>query len=197
VRLLAAVPIKALDEAKSRLQEEDVDRGRLTLAMLDRVLDAIHASRAVNGIVVVSPDPDVLRHVESRATPVLQRTSGLNEAAEEAAMWAVCDGADALLIVHGDLPWLTPEDVSAMRSLADEGTVVLAPDRAEKGTNMLLASPPAAIHYKFGPDSFARHQSEARAEGLHVRMYRSESAARDVDTAEDLAACMPLLATCR
>jgi hypothetical protein len=87
-------------------------------------------------------------------------------------------------------PGLTAADVAALVALAgaDAPTVVLAPDRHERGTNALLLRPPDAIPFAFGPDSLARHQAVATARGLPVRLYYAPGTALDLDTPEDLAA---------
>ena len=99
-------------------------------------------------------------------------------------------GADALLVVLGDLPYLTASDVASIVRLlpVDATGAVLAPDRHERGTNALLLRPPDALPFAFGRDSFQRHVARAVALGVRTVWYTSEGTRRDVDTPDDLAA---------
>lgn len=95
----------------------------------------------------------------------------------------------ALLVLAADLPGLTADDVAAMIALgAADGTVVVAPDRWEIGTNGLLLRPAAAIPFRFGAESFQQHRAEAAERGLQLQLYRASGTAIDVDEPEDLEA---------
>ena len=196
MRLVAVVPLQALAGAKSRLAAAlaPAERAALTLRLLHGVLDAL-AAPAVAERLVVSPDPRALAEARAAGAATLRqrlptRGDALNDALAEARDWAAARGADALLVVLGDLPLLTAADVAALVALAgrDAPVVVLAPDRHERGTNALLLRPPDAIPFAFGPDSLARHLAAATARGLPVRLYRAPGTALDLDTPEDLAA---------
>src|SRR5262249_8181913 len=65
-------------------------------------------------------------------------------------------------------------------------TVVLAPDRQEDGTNILLVNPPGYIPFAYGVGSYRRHLMLAEASGATVKIYRSERASLDIDTPDDL-----------
>jgi 2-phospho-L-lactate guanylyltransferase len=192
--MVALVPVKAFAEAKSRLAPElsAARRAELAARLLAHVLDAILASDAVDVCGVVSPDPVVLAQARAwGAVPLAQGRPGLNPGLEAGRAWAVGRGAQALLIVLGDLPLLTPADVAGLVAEAAPRTVVLAPDRHEVGTNALLIAPPDLVPFRFGPDSAARHAAEAARQGLALRHYRSSGTAFDIDTPADLAAWLP------
>ncbi len=193
MRLLAAVPVKPLAEAKTRLGGSPEERATLVLRMLDRVLGALRAAPSVADVAVVSPDPAVLDHAARLgAFPILQRAGGLNDACRLGAEWA--RDADAILIVHGDLPALSPADVEAMAAMVDtEPVAVIAPDRRNEGTNALLLRPPGAIDFCFGPDSQRLHREAAARHDVAVRVHRARGTADDVDHPEDLATCLDLL----
>jgi 2-phospho-L-lactate guanylyltransferase len=67
------------------------------------------------------------------------------------------------------------------------GRVVLAPDRAGTGTNVLLLRPPGSMPFAFGAGSYARHAALARRYGVTVATYRAAGTAFDVDGRADLA----------
>ena len=194
MKTVALVPVKAFAEAKSRLAPELPADRRAALAarLLAHVLDAILASDAVDVCGVVSPDPAVLAQARLwGAVPLAQGGPGLNPGLEEGRVWAMGRGAEALLVVLGDLPLLTPADVAGMVAAAAPRTVVLAPDRHGTGSNALLLAPPGLLPFRFGPNSAARHTAAATRRGAALRRYTSPGTAFDIDTPADLAAWLP------
>lgn len=189
--LYAVVPVKDLAGAKSRLGPVlDLEgRATLTLTMMRNVLSALREA-GLERAYVVSPDPDVLDAAESAsAVPLRQKGRGMNQALEEAREKAVADGATSLLVLPADLPLLRAPDVEAVVETGAEGEgklVAVAPDAAGKGTNALLLSPPDALPFLFGPDSFAAHVEAARQRGVEARVVERPNLGFDLDTADDL-----------
>jgi 2-phospho-L-lactate guanylyltransferase len=185
VRILA-VPVKSLSRAKSRLgpQLSTLERGALTLAMLEDVLDA---TQAVPGweTWVVSPDEVALEIAARRGVrPIPEGKPGLANAIRQVEMTAKESEADALAIVPGDLPLLTAEALQdASRTL---GSVVLARSADGQGTSFLLRRPPRAIPARFGPDSFRRHVDAAAERGLPVSTVERPELSFDLDRLGDI-----------
>ena len=178
-RLIAIVPVHALEGAKSRLGAtlDAEERQALVLGLLDRTVRAADAVDGIDAVVVVSPDPTILRAASAAgATPVRQTDLGLNEGLRTAARWAEADGATAVAILAADLPAITPATIgsvvasaaSAARSTPDRPLVALVADRHGRGTNALLVSPPDAIAFAFGAGSRAAHLAAAAAAGATV-----------------------------
>jgi 2-phospho-L-lactate/phosphoenolpyruvate guanylyltransferase len=198
VNVAAVVPVKALGAAKSRLKAVLDERARATLALwlVDRVVTAVRASGAVKWLAIVSPDASALAWAASAGITALPQHGGdLNDGLELGRQWARAAGAQALLVLLGDLPLLAPGDVRALVALAAEtaerdpnpaGVAVLAPDRAGAGTNALLLAPVGALPFAFGPESHRRHLALARRRGLLVATYRAPGTAFDVDRPADL-----------
>lgn len=183
---LAIIPVKRLAAAKSRLGDrfDAGERAALVVDMLQSVLTALAASGAVAARLVVSPDPAVLAVAEATgAGALLQAGEGLNEALTAAR--AVAPAAP-LLVVLADLPLLRPGEVAALLALAGRAPVVIAPDRAGRGTNALALAAGAPLPFQFGPDSCARHRAAAAALGLPALLYHSPGTALDLDTPADL-----------
>jgi 2-phospho-L-lactate guanylyltransferase len=183
-----AVPVRALEGAKSRLGAvlDAEERRDLVEAMLVRTVEAALATPGVVEVVVVSPDPEVLALARATgARPLPQRSRGLNPALQEAR--AVAAGG-RLLILPGDLPTVTPADLSAVLAAGDEAgspSVILAPDRHHRGTNALLLDPPDAIDPAFGGDSRAGHAW--LAESADIRFVELAGILElDLDTPDDL-----------
>lgn len=192
MRLAAIVPLNSRVRVKTRLAGGLDASGRAALSrwLARRVLTALQRAEIAH-IGVVSPDDEVLRWAwQSGAQPIRQHRSGLNDALDVGRDWALQREADALLVALGDLPLLTADDVHTLTALAANApagqVVAMAPDRAERGTNMLLLRPPAAIPFAFGEDSLARHVALAREAGIEPRIVRLPHAAFDVDTPADL-----------
>ncbi len=191
MRTVAVVPVKSLLAAKTRLAAalSPDERAALMLRTLRNILAALDQP-GIAARVVVSPDEAVLQAAEAAGARGLRQASdGLNPGLVEARGWALAEGAEALLIVLGDLPLLGTEHIAGLLALADRpGTVVLAPDRHGTGTNMLLLRPLDAIPLTFGHDSLARHRAAAQSRGFCVRSYDDPATALDLDTPDDLAA---------
>ena len=162
------------------------ERRDLVERLLQRTVAAALATPGVTEVVVVSPDPEVLDvAVAAGARPLLQRSRGLNPALREAR---TAIGADRLLVVPGDLPAVTADDLAAVLAAGDtagEPSVVLAPDRHGRGTNALLLSPPEVVDPAFGGDSRAAHAWLASAAGAAF-LEVPGALGLDIDTPDDL-----------
>lgn len=112
---------------------------------------------------------------------------GLNAALDVGREHALGPGSVAarLLVVHADLPALTPSDVEAV--LGTDADVVVATDRHDAGTNLLVVPVTAAYRFRFGEDSRAAHLAEAERLGLCSAVVRRPGTAADLDTIDDWA----------
>ena len=183
---IVAVPVKSLSRAKTRLRPQltALERGALTLAMLEDVLDAV---QAVPGweTWVVSPDEVALEIAARRgARPIAEDKPPLANAIRQAEALAREAEATALAIVPADLPLVTAETLG--QALQTLGAVVLAPSAEGGGTSLLLRRPPRAIPARFGPDSFRRHLELAEARGLPVSVIERRELSFDVDRPDDI-----------
>jgi 2-phospho-L-lactate guanylyltransferase len=187
--MIALVPVKALSRAKSRLANtlDPAARARLMHDTLRRTLQALQQVKTIHEVVVITRDDEVSRWAAEWGARVLrEHGEGLNESLREAR--AAFLDADALLVTPADLGWPAVEDIEAMVALAEEcPSVIIAPDRHERGTNALLLRPPDVIDFCFGTDSAAQHAARAGEKGVTAQWYRSSSLSLDVDDPEDLA----------
>ena len=183
---VVAVPVKSLSRAKTRLSPAltGLERGALTLAMLEDVLDA---ALSVPGweTWVVSPDEVALEIGAGRgARPIPEAKPPLANAIRQVEAKARQDGASALAVLPADVPLVTVETLhEALRTL---GAVVLARSADGSGTSLLLRRPPRAIPARFGPDSFRRHVELAEARGLPVSIVERRELSFDVDRPDDI-----------
>jgi len=183
---VVAVPVKSLSRAKTRLSPAltGLERGALTLAMLEDVLDA---ALSVPGweTWVVSPDEVALEIAAGRgARPIPEAKPPLANAIRQVETKAKDDGATALAVLPADVPLVTVDTLhEALRTL---GAVVLARSADGSGTSLLLRRPPRAIPARFGPDSFRRHVELAQARGLPVSIVERRELSFDVDRPDDI-----------
>lgn len=183
---ILAIPVKSLARAKSRLSSEltSLERGALTLAMLEDVLDVAMELLGWN-VWVVSPDEVVLEIAGRRgAAPVPEEKPPLAAAVRQAELSATEQEAHALAVLHGDLPLLTVEALTA--ALHTLGPVVIGASDEGTGTNLLLRRPPRAIPARFGPDSLRKHRELADQRGLPASVIERPEIAFDVDAPGDI-----------
>ena len=183
---VVAVPVKSLSRAKTRLSPAltGLERGALTLAMLEDVLDA---ALSVPGweTWVISPDEVALEVAAGRgARPIPEAKPPLANAIRQVEAKAMQDGATALAVLPADVPLVTADTLhEALRTL---GAVVLARSADGSGTSLLLRRPPRAIPARFGPDSFRRHLELAAERGLPVSVVERRELSFDVDRPDDI-----------
>lgn len=178
--------VRPLDDGKTRLSRtlSANDRKCLNLKMFQHVFSISREVFDPGRIVLVSRSEALLAEAEQAGMHRLaERGDGLNEALTQAADHARALGADTLLSLSSDLPFLTAADLQAMLSASAE--VAIATDRARRGTNALMLR--AAIPYRYGPDSLAAHRAEADRAGLSATVLYRPGLARDIDTPADLA----------
>jgi len=189
-RVIAIVPVGAIEGAKSRLGAvlDAEERRDLALRLAAGTIGAAVATPGIDETLVVTPDDEV-RELARRAgaRPLRQRGGGLNDGLRQARDEAIAAGADAVLVLPIDIPQVTPERLAQVVARADdaERLVAIVPDRHGRGTNALLLSPPDVIEFCFGGDSRDAHEGAARAVGAHVEVLDGPLTL-DIDTPEDL-----------
>lgn len=178
--------MKPLAQAKERLSEvlSPDQRRALSLAMLE---DVVHAATALDAVWVLNSDADaadVARAAGGEARDDPTPGAGLNASLDAATADAIRAGFEGVLVLSADCPAATQADI---RSVALGPGVMLAPDRALKGTNALWRCPPDAIFCEFGPKSMTAHMSLAHGRGVSFAVVPNPRLALDIDRPEDLA----------
>lgn len=193
----ALIPVKAPEQSKTRLLSvlQPDECARLSRAMLMDVLAALEDTPGIDRIALLTNDDEIadiaaqLGHEvirdqdDSRAAnnPENILCSGLNEAARHIA----AQGAEALLVIPGDLPTLTAADIQLLLERHAEG-LSLCPAIRDGGTNALVCSPPDAIDFQFGKDSAQRHLDTANSHGIKALRMAIPAFFRDIDIPDDL-----------
>ncbi len=196
-RLHVVVPLRTLEGGKTRLGAalDAEEREELIVGMLRHVLGVVHAWGRAAGVLVVSPDPALLRIAAAAGAATLaQRNGTLNDGLRVAIRDATASGATAVLIIPADLPLVEPRALERLCDAADAALaagrgrplVAIAPADARTGTNGLLLSPPDVIEPAFGPDSLRAHLEAARAAGASVQVVTEDLLGFDLDTPGDV-----------
>ena len=196
-RIAAIVPVGTLAGAKTRLGEtlDAEERQDLVDRLLARTVTVALAVDALDDVLVISPDREVLqRSAELGARTLRQRSRGLNAGLREARDDVVAGGATAILVLPIDLPFVSADAVGAVvaalgpapasRTGRSARMVVLVTDRHGSGTNALALRPPDVIEFEFGKGSRAGHR--AAAEAAHATYREIDGPLTiDLDTPDD------------
>ncbi len=187
------VPVKRLQQAKSRLSGflEPAARQQLVITLVRHVINTVYRSIVSQSIPariwLVSPDP-VLRDVTDNKDVewFLDPVEELNAALTVARNHLQQCGCSSMMILAGDLPLLTVDDVRLLIAALADYDVVLAPDQEQCGTNALGVRLPSPLPFGFGTDSAAHHLRSAARLGLRVHLVHTPTLAFDLDDGERL-----------
>ena len=184
------IPIKKLDEAKQRLKGvlPKEKRMEVCLFLLRRFLSEAGRCPFFDQICIISPQKDLMRYLTDFPQVrhiCSQADRGLNEAAGEASRILSAEKVDTMVFLHGDLPYVTAQDLEALCREAKKSRVILIPDRKGLGTTGVVLTPPDCFATCFGPDSFKRHKRRCEEEGLSWRVFLNDRLGSDLDLPED------------
>lgn len=187
----AVLPIKDLDAAKQRLTDvlSPAERRGLFRAMVEDVLAALAAVDALDGVMIVSGDPEAAALADRYGARLLHEpeNQGHTAAVTTAASVLVAEGADGMVQVPGDVPLITAEEVAGVLAMHGAGrAMTIVPAHDERGSNCVVLSPPDVMPLRFGNDSFFPHLASARERGLEPRIVEMPGLALDIDTPADL-----------
>lgn len=188
-RLDVIVPLNVISRSKARLSPllRPAERSELTIAMLWHVLSTLRKVGLFHTVIVVSGDRSVRAIAKKFGANFVWegKRRGLNRALRLAIGKSVGKGSSAVLIVHADLPLLTPAEVVSLVVKSRGYSVTIAPAKDGSGTNALLMAPPSVLPPAFGKDSFRRHLSLVNRRKLRYRVISSRGFGFDVDGPED------------
>ena len=188
--LRVLVPMKPLDQAKSRLWADvpTVQRKAVILLMLDRVIRSVVSALGPSACQVIGGD-EVVRRVTELAGAAWREDPAdkLNASLWVGMQAAYAEGCEATLYMPGDLPLVSPEDVGSVAKASDGYTRPVGVRASQDGgTNALLMPAEAAFEPLLGLDSFARHTEAAERQGTPLVSLDLPGIAFDLDSHEDL-----------
>jgi len=185
MRIAAVIPMKVADRCKQRLAGvlAPGTRRKLVEVMLERVVRAVTGVPAITDLCIVTNDESF---VPQGARRIADPGEGLNVAL---ALTAAQLGGlvDTMLILPGDLPFITTADIAELVQLAHSQRMVAVADVQGLGTNALLLSPATLIAPRFGPDSLRAHFRVAWQAGAEASAHACANIAHDIDEPRDVA----------
>lgn len=192
--MFVLVPCKDLGAGKSRLSPclDDEKRRSLCGRLLVRTLELATSLVGAEQIRVVTADPDAQALAARRRISTIADTTGeLNSALQHARSQLAQEGFrnGSLMVLPIDLPFATNASLSEADKQPAE--IVVAPDEDGTGTNLLLLRKGAwDFPFRFGPNSYARHLSQAQSSGLTLVSLADWRLARDIDNPDQYMAWM-------
>jgi 2-phospho-L-lactate guanylyltransferase len=188
--LWAIIPVKPFEIGKSRLSSvlDAGARAALNRQLFDHVFARALAAFRPGRVAVITADAGLCAAVAARgAHGILEAGAGdLNAALGQACHYALERGAQAIMVLPSDLPFVSATDIEGLQAAMGRAPCcVIAPDASQQATNALALAPPDPGFFRFGPGSFAAHVQSARARGAAVEVVRRAGLAFDLDTPEN------------
>mgnify|MGYP001989204085 FL=1 len=174
------LPVKSFNNAKARLSSvlNPIERAALSRSLAEGVISACTGVP----VWVICEDEEVERWALNLGAQVIRNTrAGLNEAAQTGLTALAKEGVEKVLITHADL--IFPDD---LLTLFQYDGIVLVPDRHNDGTNIIGLPPEIDFLFKYGPNSFERHRSEAKRFDLPLNIIKNTKFGFDMDNPDDL-----------
>jgi 2-phospho-L-lactate/phosphoenolpyruvate guanylyltransferase len=189
------LPIKDLRNAKLRLAAvlTPHERFGLAQAMLADTIQAVCAVHRAKRIFVITNYEPAMETAAKFGWEVLREERQVSESASVDLASRLCAerGVTALLRLPLDLPLVQPGDIDDLLATDCRApATVMVPSRDGTGTNAILRTPPALFPSHFGPNSFAKHRSEAERVGARTIVRRNPRLEMDVDDETDLRALL-------
>lgn len=180
----ALIPVKRFSHAKTRLGEvlEANERAALAKTMLRDVLQNLRATAAIDGIAVISADPEAFALARTFDAAIIfdRDESGVNTAVR-AGLAAFLPYDRRVVVVPADIPFARPKDFEKVVELLDLTPVVLVPALYDGGTNALAMSSPDLIQPQFGSESFLAHRKVCQDRHLACSVLMSDEIGKDID----------------
>jgi 2-phospho-L-lactate guanylyltransferase len=182
------VPVKRVENAKTRLGLDAASRASLAIAMaVDTVAAALGCS-LVSAVVVVTDDGRAREALAPLGVQIVadEPDAGLNAALEHGVAIA---GSGCVGALASDLPSLRSDDLAVVLEQARAHEQSVVADLSGTGTTLLCAQSPALFAPRFGIASFAAHVA---AGAVDLTQLAPESVRRDVDTVDGLSGAVDL-----
>jgi 2-phospho-L-lactate/phosphoenolpyruvate guanylyltransferase len=189
------LPIKDLRNAKQRLAAvlTPDERFALAQAMLADTLRAVSGVSRAERIFVITNYEPAMEAAAEYGWEILREETQVSESAsvDFASRLCAVQGVTALLRLPLDLPLVQSDDIDELLAIeCSSPATIIVPSRDGTGTNAMLRTPPTLFPSHFGPNSFAKHRSEAENAGAKIIVRRNERLEMDVDDEADLRALL-------
>jgi len=192
--LWVIVPVKRLDDSKSRLGELP-GRRELMFAMAEATLSFFGEWSRVTGVICVTSDPAVRRvAIKHKAVVLDDPGTGLNGASSTGLDWLKKRGKSNAIIVHADFLRHSLADVnSAYNSYLtqrENGAVIGGIRSADgAGTNAIVLPSQLDFTALFGPNSFHRYTTTYQENFVEIK---APCFSHDIDYLENISSSLEL-----
>jgi 2-phospho-L-lactate guanylyltransferase len=174
-RPVALVPIRNFTGMTRLSGTLNLDqRTRLSRTLASGVITAV-AAAGLRVIVITSADDVAKWALEHKASVCEDRGNGLSEAAHAGVSMI---GTGAWLVIHADLPLVSPEAIEAVASEGASATVIVP--SYDGGTTVVAGR--GSFPFSYGIGSFQRHYASAP----DARIIVSPELSIDIDTPHGL-----------
>ena len=185
------VPVKNLNGAKQRLASllTQQQRTELARAMIKDVCHALAEVPSHPAVALVTSDEYAARLARQCGFETIHDDENLGETEAIAMATGEAEkrGAEFSLVIPGDIPLVTADEITTVLAAAPPKGTVLVPAADGRGTNAILRRPCALIPCRFGNDSFLPHHAAAKATHQDLVVLDGlPGIALDIDRPEDL-----------
>jgi 2-phospho-L-lactate guanylyltransferase len=185
------IPVRGLSQGKTRLDAwlSPQEKSELTRAMLNDILDTVHASGLFQRTLVLTKDPSTASIAARYEAHTMLDQEGSDHCASvfAALQLASKESVDRVVVIAGDVPLLTGGDLEVLAKATElAGSIAVGVSEGGEGTNALGINPPDCLTPLFGPGSCQAHNAAARANGLAVTIIARPGIAFDLDWPVDV-----------
>ena len=190
MRGILLIPVKGLATAKQRLADAltQPQRSQLAEAMLRDVMIAATGVIDRIDVALVTGDVRARELADEFGFGVIDDTRNESETAaiEMATAWCEARGYDTTIVVPGDIPLITSEELHRVLDAAPEEGAVFVPAYDRRGSNCILRRPGSIIPLRFGNDSFLPHCEAMRETGRELVILEMPGIGLDIDNPHEL-----------
>jgi 2-phospho-L-lactate/phosphoenolpyruvate guanylyltransferase len=184
------IPVKGLSTAKQRLATAltQSQRSQLAEAMLRDVMAAAAGVLGRVDVALVTADARAQHIAREFGFGVIDDTRNESETAaiEMATAWCEQRGYEATVVVPGDIPLITSDELHRVLDAAPAEGAVFVPAYDRRGSNCILRRPASLIPLRFGNDSFLPHCEAMRKTGKELVILEMPGIGLDIDNPHEL-----------
>ncbi len=190
MRGILLIPVKSLTTAKQRLASalDQARRSQLGEAMLRDVMTAALGVLGRIDAALVTGDARARALAAEFGFQVIDdpRNESETAAIETATAWCEQRGYDTTIVVPGDIPLITSDELHRVLDAAPAEGAVFVPAYDRRGSNCILRRPASIIPLRFGNDSFLPHCEAMHKIGKPLVILEMPGIGLDIDNPHEL-----------
>jgi 2-phospho-L-lactate guanylyltransferase len=184
------IPVKDLATAKQRLARvlTQPQRSQLAEAMLRDVMTAAAGVRNRLAVALVTGDAGAMQLAREFGFGIIEDRRNESETAAIEIATAECEqrGYDTTVVIPGDIPLITSDELHCVLDTAPAAGAVFVPAYDRRGSNCILRRPASLIPLRFGNDSFLPHCEAMRKTGKELVILEMPGMGLDIDNPHEL-----------